>query len=338
MEPIKKWLCCIIAIVFLYSLTGCAQLFNNPQTPKNNNDIVNQQSKPGDLVPIDPYEQAKEVNITLYFKHEIADFLVPETRTVLQEKQTIEQLIVEELLKGPQEFERLMVMPPGTEVIDVTRRGDTVFVNLTDDFLNDIDLTAIPGKENVAEADMPKTQAEMKLLSVYSIVNSLTYLDGVSQVKLMVSNTQLSYKEMRTELLIEEGSTVGPNSPMMAIRRNKNANLTPAKTVRLVLNALTGEPSWDIIYLFLSNKTMDGSTLPPLEELKAKIPPVVGGMIEFEGNPVVDEEFIVDKAFVSVHYTNKTGETSKDVQEVLTVDEVGGIWKVRLPEFFSQYR
>ena len=224
---------------------------------------------------------------------------------------------MEELLKGSSAFQRVLVMPPNTEIIDVTRRGDTVFVNLTDDFLNPIDLSTIPGRENTAEEDYFVIQAEMKRFAVYSIVNSLTMLDGVNQVKLMINNAQLSYREMGTELLWRK-APVDPDSPMVALRRNKNLNQSPARTVRLVSNALTAEPNWDLIYPFLSSRTMDGSTLPPLDEFKAQTPPVLGGMIAFEGSPVLEEEYLIDKAFVTVHYTDKTTDTLREVTETLT--------------------
>lgn len=339
MNLIKKSILLILVVAGLIVQAGCAGLFKNADHgPESSHSADPQDQQGASPLPIDPYEQAAEIQITLYFKHEIADFLVPEQRTVMQEKKSTEQIIVEELLKGSQAFQRVLVMPPNTEIIDVTRRGDTVFVNLTDDFLNPIDLSTIPGRENTAEEDYFVIQAEMKRFAVYSIVNSLTMLDGVNQVKLMINNAQLSYREMGTELLLEEGSELDPDSPMVALRRNKNLNQSPARTVRLVLNALTAEPNWDLIYPFLSSRTMDGSTLPPLDEFKAQIPPVLGGMIAFEGSPVLEEEYLIDKAFVTVHYTDKTTDTLREVTETLTVDMVDGVWKVRLPSFFSQYR
>jgi hypothetical protein len=336
---IKKSILLILVVAGLIVQAGCAGLFKNADHgPESSHSADPQDQQGASPLPIDPYEQAAEIQITLYFKHEIADFLVPEQRTVMQEKKSTEQIIVEELLKGSQAFQRVLVMPPNTEIIDVTRRGDTVFVNLTDDFLNPIDLSTIPGRENTAEEDYFVIQAEMKRFAVYSIVNSLTMLDGVNQVKLMINNAQLSYREMGTELLLEEGSELDPDSPMVALRRNKNINQSPARTVRLVLNALTAEPNWDLIYPFLSSRTMDGSTLPPLDEFKAQTPPVLGGMIAFEGSPVLEEEYLIDKAFVTVHYTDKTTDTLREVTEMLTVDMVDGVWKVRLPSFFSQYR
>lgn len=339
MNLIKKFILLILVVASLAVQIGCTGFFDNANKEQNNSHSADPEKQQGaSPLPIDPYEQATELKITLYFKHEIADFLVPEERTVMQEKKSTEQIIVEELLKGSQGFQRLLIMPPGTEIIDITRRNDTVFVNLTDDFLHPIDLSAIPGRENTPEEDYHVIQAEMKRLAVYSIVNSLTMLDGVNQVKLMINNAQLSYRDMGTELLLEEGTELDPDSPMVALLRNSNMNQSPARTVRLVFNALTAEPNWDLIYPFLSTRTMDGSTLPPLDEFKAQTPPVIGGMIAFEGSPVLKEEYLIDKAFVTVQYTDKTTDTLREVTEMLTVDMVDGVWKMRLPTFFSQYR
>lgn len=333
MTFIRKPILLLLLIVFILTAgAGCNGWMNNSQ---GNSSSPLESSAP---ISIDPYEKAKETKIVLYFKNEIADFLVPEERTVMQEKKSTEEIIVEELLKGPQGFQKVLIMPPGTDVIDVTRRNDTIFVNLTDDFLNPFDLSTIPGKENVPEEENHQVQLEMKRFALYSIVNSLTYLDGVNQVKIMVSNTQMTYREMNADLLLQENSTLDLDSPMVALHRNKDVNQSPAKTVRFFLNSLMSEPDWDILYPFLSSKTMDGNTLLPLDEFKAQIIPVVGGMISFEGNPILDEEFLMNKAFVTVQYTDKTVEPQKVVTEVLTLDNTDGMWKLRLPTFFNQYK
>lgn len=337
MNSIKKSIVWLVVAAGLLLLTSCSSFMGNQLNNQGENGTAEPDTESTPL-PIDPYEQARETKIVLYFKHEIADFLVPEERIVMQEKKSTEQLIVEELLKGPQTFQKLLIMPPGTDIIDITRRSDTVFVNLTDDFLHPIDLSAIPGLENTTEEDYPGVQAEMKRLAIYSIVNSLTFLDGINQVKLLVNNTQLSYQEMGAELILQDTPGLDPDSPMVALFRNKNVNQSPARTVRFVLNGLTVDPEWDLIYPFLSNRTMDGSSLPPLDELKTQIPPMLGGMIAFEGSPVLEEEYLFDKAFVTVQYTDRTSDLLKEVTEVLTVDRVDGIWKVRLPVLFSQYR
>ena len=55
-------------------------------------------------------------------------------------------------------------------------------------------------------------------------------------------------------------------------------NQSPARTVRLVLNALTAEPDWDLIYPFIQQNHGWKQSVP-LDEFKAQIPPVVGGMV-----------------------------------------------------------
>ena len=334
MTAIKPILISLCILLLLAGITACgivpAPWRNTEPTP----------AQPQNPIAVDPHAKAEEREIVLYFKHEIADLLVPERRIVLQDKQTDEQLILQELLKGPQKFERRAVMPPGTALIDVVRRGDTVFVNLTEEFLGDIPLTALPGKELTPEEEAAQVQAEMKRLSIYSIVHSLTYLDGVNQVKLLVGSRQLSYAEMGAALLLEAGTLLTEDSPMMAVHRDQAFNLSPADSVYFVLNQWMGETDWDRVYLFLSDRTMNNSSLPSLEELKAKFPPVIGGYIEFEEYPILEEEFLMEKALVTVRYTLKLGTVRREVREVLTVDNrnLDGLWKVRLPEFFSQFR
>ena len=41
----------------------------------------------------------------------------------------------------------------------------------------------------------------MKQLSIYSIVNSLTELDGVNRVKILVNNRSLTYDEIGADLV-----------------------------------------------------------------------------------------------------------------------------------------
>lgn len=334
MTAIKTLLISLWILLLLAGTTACGRI----RVPWQ--DAAPTPDQPQNPIAVDPHAKAEEREIVLYFKHEFADLLVPERRIVLQDKQTEEQLILQELLKGPQAFERRAVMPPGTALIDVVRRGETVFVNLTEEFLGDIPLAALPGKELIPEEEIPRVQAEMKRLSIYSIVHSLTFLDGVNQVKLLVESRQLSYAEMDAELLLEEGTLLTEDSPMMAIPRNQAFNLSPSDSVYFVLNQWTGETDWDKVYPFLSDRTMDNSSLPPLQELKARFPAVVGGYIEFEGYPILEEEFLMDKAFVTVRYTLKLGAVRREVREVLTVDNrnLEGLWKVRLPEFFSQFR
>lgn len=329
----------ILTIVII--LAGC-NLVSNEDAQTDEEDFQEKLVEKEDKIYIDADPQPTEVTITLYYKHEIADFLVPEQRTVSKDKQSLEQLVVEELLKGPQTFGKVMVMPPEVSVIDVTRKGNTVFVNLSSEFIEDIDLNTIPGKQNVPEEDKKDVLAEMKRLAVYSIVNSITDLEGGLQVKLLVDNRQLTYRELGAQLLVEDAGNIDIDTPMMAIERDKDFILSPSRAVEYVLKGMTGEPNYDIVYKFLYSKMSNDRELPSLEEFQ-KLMTAVDISLETDETPIDEEEIKSDghTAYVTAHYIIKHDDGKEELREkyVFTVVREDGIWKVVLPDiFFSKIK
>ncbi|HZJ57577.1 MAG TPA: GerMN domain-containing protein, partial [Clostridia bacterium] len=285
--------------------------------------------------------------ITLYFKHRFSDYLVPEIRMAVRDKQSLEQLLVEELLKGPSQHDRTPIMPLGVEVLDVTRKGETVFVNLSKEFTEDINLSEIPGKEEIPEEKRPIVKAEMKRLGIYSIVDSLTELEGVNQVKFLVENRAISYADMDGELeklmFPESGELEDEqysNAVLVALARDRSYILTPSKSVELVFEGLVGEPKWDRIYPLLAKETMGKDNLPTKEELAGLWSAVVGN-IELENVFIVDEEIKPDgRAFVTVSYNVNftSGKKEKMRGDMISVVDEENIWKVKLPDFVSEFR
>jgi hypothetical protein len=319
-----------ITIIFI----GCNTIFDRIIFFNRRGDLGDKQQQKY----INPEPQISEVNVTLYFKHYLADYLVPEKRTVQKGSQSIEYVVVSELLKGPTKFERVAVMPPNVKVLDVTRNGDTVFVNLSEEFRGDIDLAAVR-KDNVPEEQKENVLAQMKRLCIYSIVNSLTELDGVNRVKILVNNRALTYEEMGAELIASQTVNVDKGTPVMALTRNKNFILSPSEAVRQVFNSLVGEPDWERIDAFLARKNADGSERPPIEEIQKVYSAYVAGL-EFDSNNfIMSEEIKPDgEAFVTVTYAIKYANGKKESRDsdVLRVVNEQGIWKLRLPGFFTK--
>ncbi|SOC13116.1 GerMN domain-containing protein [Pseudobutyrivibrio ruminis] len=109
-------------------------------------------------------------NLTLYFASADGMSTVAETREVYYSRNvTIERLVIEQLLKGPDSDELLSAIPPGTKLnsISVSESGVCI-VN----FDAAIESTVTGVTENV---------------TVYSIVNSLTELDNIKQVQILVN-------------------------------------------------------------------------------------------------------------------------------------------------------
>ena len=319
-----------ITIIFI----GCNTIFDRIIFFNRRGDLGDKQQQKY----INPEPQISEVDVTLYFKHYLADYLVPEKRAVQKGSQSIEYVVVSELLKGPTKFERVAVMPPNVKVLDVTRNGDTVFVNLSEEFRGNIDLAAVR-KDNVPEEQKENVLAQMKRLCIYSIVNSLTELDGVNRVKILVNNRALTYEEMGAELIASQTVNVEKNTPVMALTRNKNFILSPSEAVRQVFNSLVGEPDWERIDAFLARKNADGSERPPIEEIQKVYSAYVAGL-EFDSNNfIMSEEIKPDgEAFVTVTYAIKNANGKKESRDsdVLRVVNEEGIWKLRLPGFFTK--
>lgn len=113
---------------------------------------------------------APKTAITLYFGDEDAEFLTPERRNIeLSNTDTIEKVILDELLKGPSVGGNIKTIPSETKVLSIETKDKVCFVNLSKEFSD-----KHPGG----------TSAEK--LTVYSIVNSLTELGTIDRVQFLI--------------------------------------------------------------------------------------------------------------------------------------------------------
>ena len=336
----------IILILVLFLFTGCSTMGEKIKYYDENR---KDSSPPAQekVLSIDPDPRSEEQTITIYFKHRYSDYLVPEVRTAVRDKQSWDQLVVEEILKGPSQHDRVAILPPEVRVLDVTRKGDIVFVNFSQEFTGDINLSNIPCKEDIPEEKRDEVAAEMKLLGIYSIVNSLTELEGINQVKFLVENRAISYTDMGenlASLLFPEIETPEEaqltNQMMVALPRNRAYILTPAMAVETVFKGLLGEPKWDTVYSLLSKEMANKNQLPSKEELVSLWSALVSG-IELDDKFILDEEIKPDgRAFVTVSYTINfaSGKKEKMHRDTIVVVNEDNIWKVKLPEFVSDFR
>ena len=108
--------------------------------------------------------------LTLYFASANGMFTVAETRHVYYSRNvTLDKLVMDQLLKGPETEGLLSALPSGTKLNSISVSEDGVCVVNLDAAIE----TAVTGvTENV---------------TVYSIVNSLTELDNVKSVQILVN-------------------------------------------------------------------------------------------------------------------------------------------------------
>ncbi|SFH52407.1 germination protein M [Pseudobutyrivibrio sp. OR37] len=109
-------------------------------------------------------------DLTLYFASADGVSTVPETREVYYSRNvSLEKLVIDQLLKGPETEGLLSALPSGTKLNSITISDNGVCIVNFDGAIE----TVVTGvTENV---------------TVYSIVNSLTELDNIKQVQILVN-------------------------------------------------------------------------------------------------------------------------------------------------------
>lgn len=125
---------------------------------------------------INTYEKVK---LLLYFTDENGDSLQTVTRTVVYSSNIpMERLVVEQLIAGPGEMERVYpTINPDTKIVSVNVKDGICYVNLDNTFMTPIN--------NV-----------MSDVTIYSITNSLVELSNINKVQISINgDTSINYKE-----------------------------------------------------------------------------------------------------------------------------------------------
>ena len=112
-----------------------------------------------------------ETTLNLYFSNKEGTALVKETRKVHYSTNiSMEKLVMEQLIEGPKRTGMMATVPSGTKIISVSVVDGVCYVNLSDSF----------------RSQNPEVSEEIVL---YSIVNSLSELQGVSKVQISINGS-----------------------------------------------------------------------------------------------------------------------------------------------------
>lgn len=151
----KKYFIFILTLLFAITLTGCTA---NPAP-----------NKPSDKDPaVDPKPSQEKVTFTLYFGDQQAMYLVGEERTVTKSGNTAE-LMVNELIKGPQDKNSVVTIPKETKLLSLEISGGVAYANFSKEI-----------KTNHWGGSAGET------MTVYSIVNTLTQLPEIKKVQFLI--------------------------------------------------------------------------------------------------------------------------------------------------------
>lgn len=127
----------------------------------------------------------KKMTVTLYFSDNEAMYLVGEKRDVtVNEGDKPEAAVIRELIKGPKTDELWDVIPEGTKLLSVNTKNGLCTIDLSSEYVDNS-----PGG----------TTSEM--MAVYSVVNSLTSLEGIEKVQFLIEGKK---REIYTHMIFDK--------------------------------------------------------------------------------------------------------------------------------------
>ncbi len=133
-------------------------------------------------------ETEEKKYIKLYFSDLKSEKLIAEAREItVSEKETMEMRVLKELIKGPVNPKLMKTIPAETKILSVETKEGVCFVNLSQEFKN---------RHTGGSAG--------EMMTVYSIVNSLTEVEGVERVQFLIEGQK---KDVFIHLIFNEPFT-----------------------------------------------------------------------------------------------------------------------------------
>jgi len=172
-SAVVRTLCQIPWVEYVSILIGGSPLLDSHEIPVGLLNADNFVENTGN--EINTYTAA---TLELYFANAAGDKLVNERVDIhYSSNMSMERLVVEQLIRGPITQDAYPAIPPGTKIVSVSTKDGICYVNLDEGFLG-------------------QGYDVLGVIPVYSIVNSLTEIPGISKVQILINGeTNLTYRE-----------------------------------------------------------------------------------------------------------------------------------------------
>lgn len=167
----SKLLYAIIVLVLILLILGMVFFFNS------NNSNENLSNELTEYTPEQEFsdDEIRKTIVSLYFKNIETNSLIAEARCIDVKNLAKDpySYLINLLITEPESEKLKSAIPEGTKVNSCTLKGNTVYVDLSADFVN----------------NAPSGINEESMI-VYSIVNTLTELNEVSGVKFLINGEE----------------------------------------------------------------------------------------------------------------------------------------------------
>ena len=166
----KKLLYSIILLVIILLILGILFFFK----PDNSSNTLNQLAE---YTPAQEFsdDEIRKTIISLYFKNIETNSLIAEAKAIDVKElyQDPYTYLINMLISGPESEKLESTIPKGTKVNSCTLKGNTVYVDLSKEFIDNT-------PSGIIEESM----------AVYSIVNTLTELNEVTGIKILINGEE----------------------------------------------------------------------------------------------------------------------------------------------------
>lgn len=167
----KKLLYSIIVLILILLILGII-FFLTPNTSNENTT-----NKITEYTPEQEFsdDEIRKTIVSLYFKNIETNSLIAEARCIDVKDLAKDPytFLINLLIAGPQNEKLESAIPEGTKINSCTLKGNTVYVDLSSEFIN----------------NAPSGINEESMI-IYSIVNTLTELNEVSGIKILINGEE----------------------------------------------------------------------------------------------------------------------------------------------------
>ena len=258
---------------------------------------------------------------TLYFRYKDTAYLVPEKATLsVQRNESAEKALVQALLDGPGATASALapLFPPGTEVLAVSRQGDTLFVTF-----NEALLGRYGDEPGDAAAGKWKTEGPLRRkLCLDALTATLTEAGLCAQVQVLVYRGGGQATSMR---LHAGFFTRGADETLLPpLTRDEESLWTPHNAASALLNAWMTQ-NWAALYDFTLR---EGAAARPGEQTAAEAfagARVLTGFAVSAGNVSLDGQTAVLTADLTLR--GEGGDVTRGGYP-LRLRREAGIWKI----------
>ncbi|MBQ4062348.1 MAG: GerMN domain-containing protein [Christensenellaceae bacterium] len=311
----KRILTVILAVVLIISFTGCS---SHSSAPDNTFDDI-------EINPDADAAKTETISATLYYADSSLRFLVDESRKIeTPVNDRIEVFILQELIKGPSSSNSSFnsLINPNTKIVSVSDSGDVLTIVLSNEFLS------WPFDTEASNSDT------LKMLSVYSIVNTLVESSGYPRIQILVDrNSSGAGQRLRIHELGSSGYfSSGEAGILGPLSRNGSIVLSPVNALNEILKSMTTK-DLSSLYLRIAYSDTYGHKRPDETAFLsyAQASPTIEGYSI--GDVIVSDDG--QSAVIMIDYTLRlTNEQSLTRTNVpTTVYKENGVWKQKYSDF-----